>query len=79
MKRLEGVQQAFASSFGVDAAKITEATIPDDVKKWDSLGHMTLVAALEENFGLEFEVEEIMEMATVAAILEILKNKGVPE
>lgn len=79
MKRLEGVQKAFASSFGVDPAKITPATVPEDVKKWDSLGHMTLVAALEENFGLQFEVDEIMEMATVAAILSILEAKGVPE
>ncbi len=76
MSRLEGVQKAFASSFGVDPARITEATLPEDVKKWDSLGHMTLVAALEENFGLQFEVEEIMEMATVEAILKILAAKG---
>lgn len=53
--------------------------MPEDVKKWDSLGHMTLVAALEERFGLQFEVDEIMEMATVAAILSILAAKGVAE
>jgi acyl carrier protein len=79
VSRLEGVQQAFASSFGVDPDKITAATVPEEVKKWDSLGHMTLVAALEERFGLQFEVDEIMEMATVAAILSILEAKGVKE
>ena len=38
---------------------------------------MNLVAEMEKEFGIQFEVDEIMEMATVEKIVEILNNKGI--
>jgi acyl carrier protein len=77
MTVVERVGKSFAEAFGVPAASITEKTTPQEVQKWDSIGHMNLVAAMEAEFGLQFEVDEIMEMATVAKILEILAKRGV--
>jgi len=76
MTTLERVANVFNAAFAAPVESITEETTPDDVPKWDSLGHMSMVALLEKEFGLQFEVDEIMEMATVRRILEILAKKG---
>ncbi len=74
---VERLAAVFEQTFAHDAARFHPDTVPDDVRKWDSIGHMNLVAAMEAAFGVEFEVDEIMEMVDVRKILEILANKGV--
>ena len=49
---------------------------PEDVLRWDSLGHMTLVMDLEDAFGVHFEVDEITEMSSAQKIIEQLRAKG---
>jgi acyl carrier protein len=77
MTTLSRVASVFSQAFAVPAEDITSKTVPDDVAKWDSLGHMNMVSVLEKEFGLQFEVDEIMEMATVQNILDVLARKGI--
>ena len=45
--------------------------------EWDSIGHMCLITALEEEFGVEFEPDEIMGISSFEKGIEVLKNKGI--
>jgi len=76
MAILDRVGKVFEGVFGFDSHEVTMDTVPDDVEKWDSLGHMNMVEALEKEFGVQFEVDEIMEMASVDKIVETIQNKG---
>jgi len=73
------VGKVFSEAFAVPAESITSQTLPDDVPKWDSLGHMNMVSVLEREFGTQFEIDEIMEMASVQNILDILAKKGITD
>jgi acyl carrier protein len=77
MSLVDRVAQVFAKTLNYDAGRFSPATVPEDVPGWDSVGHMNLVAKLEEEFGQQFEVDDIMEMSTGAKIVEILRAKGV--
>ena len=79
MAVVDDLAKIFADTFAHDEARFSAETVPDDVKKWDSIGHMTMVAAMEEHFGVQFEVDEIMEMVDVKKILEILDGKGIKD
>lgn len=79
MSVLDELAKIFEETFAHDRSRFSSATVPDDVKKWDSIGHMSMVAAMEEKFGVQFEVDEIMEMVDVKRILEILAGKGVKD
>ena len=57
---------------GVDITKINEESSPDSIEEWDSLMHMNLVLALEEEFGVEFSEEQIVEMMNVELIITTL-------
>lgn len=76
MLTIQRIARVFSEAFNVPADQVSANTVPDDVEKWDSLGHITMVNALQSEFGVEFEIEEIMEMATVSKILEILAVHG---
>lgn len=75
-KQFEQVCTAFNAAFGTDPLKIGPESVPADIPGWDSLGHVRLVAELEKAFGTTFEVDEVMEMEDVAAILRLLVAKG---
>jgi acyl carrier protein len=48
---------------------------PDDVERWDSVGHVMLVVALEKEFSIQFEVDEIMEFTSFGAILAAVERR----
>jgi acyl carrier protein len=72
---LPRVQKAFSSAFEVEPASITINTVPADVNAWDSMGHVTLASSLEQEFNLNFDVDELMEMENVREIVRIVQSK----
>jgi acyl carrier protein len=79
MTAYDRVASVFEKTFDFDPKRFLAELAPEDVTNWDSIGHMNLVAALEEEFNLQFEVDEIMEMSSPQKILDILKARGVLE
>jgi len=53
---------------------ITEEWSPRTVEGWDSLGHMNLMLALEEEFGVQFSDERILQLLSVGAIVQALRE-----
>jgi acyl carrier protein len=48
-----------------------------DIPEWDSVGHMGLVAALEDEFGIELDVDDIIDMSSYEVGQKILVKYGV--
>jgi acyl carrier protein len=72
MKIKEKVISIFKQVFDAD---VTEQTSQQDIEKWDSLGHLNLVVALEEEFDVSFEPKDITEMISVKINFIIAKKK----
>jgi acyl carrier protein len=72
---LKQIQTAFNLAFGVAPESVTIDTTPRDIPAWDSMGHVTLVSSLEQAFGLNFDVDEVMEMENVRQIVRIVEAK----
>lgn len=49
----------------------------EQVSAWDSLRHMDLVATIEEEYGVLFDMDEILEMQSFENIEAALRSKGV--
>ena len=47
----------------------------DTEKLWESITHVEIVIALEEEFDISFEQEEIAQMTSVSKIIELVGNK----
>lgn len=51
---------------------VSDSLSPQDVKGWDCLGHVRLLARLQEELGIEFEVDEIMRTGSSVEIKKLL-------
>ncbi len=69
LRRMNGV---FCDVFDDDNLVISEKTIADDIEDWDSLSHITLVAALEREFGVQFDLKEIAKLVDVGGMVELI-------
>ena len=67
------VCQIAADIFNVESAGLSLETSSTSIESWDSMQHLNLVLALEQEFGVAFEPEEIEAMTTVAAIVEVIE------
>jgi acyl carrier protein len=66
-----------AAVFGIAESDITEDASPDTIEAWDSLRHMSLVLALEEEFGVEFTDDQTVEMLNIKLIKAILSEHAI--
>ena len=69
------VRGIIADVLEVSIASISPDSSPETVDTWDSVHHLNLVLALEQEFGLQFEPEEIDQMKDMQRILAILGSK----
>jgi acyl carrier protein len=71
------VREIVSSVFNVPIEQVTLTTSHDTVKNWDSANIISLLLALESEFGITLNVDEATNLLSVQAILDILHKKGV--
>jgi len=71
----ERVRGIAADVLQVPATQITLESSTESVETWDSVHHLNLVLALEQEFDLQFEPEEMDQMHSISHIVNVLENK----
>jgi acyl carrier protein len=69
------IKRVLAEAFGVSSEQIELESSPESIPAWDSLQHMNMVLALEEEFDLRFGLEEIEHLVSVRHIVERIDEK----
>ena len=72
---LNRVQHILADIFHVPVEQITLMSSPDTIENWDSLNHLNLVLAIEQEFGVQLMPEEIDQLLSVESIMVLLDEK----
>jgi acyl carrier protein len=70
----EKVIQVLVNVFQVSAGKISTKTTSDDVEKWDSMNHINMILALEQEFGIRYDEEQVVSMLSVGEIIDATKG-----
>lgn len=71
------LEELLAELLQIPVTKVTPELTMKDLDVWDSLKHMEVIAALEQQFELQFSFDEIVSMLSVGDIKRVLSNKGV--
>lgn len=72
------VRLVMAKVLEVDESDISDDSTPENLYQWDSLRHMAIVTALEQEFGLSFSTEEIWGLLSFEALCEAVREKASP-
>jgi acyl carrier protein len=71
------IEILMADLFNLNSKDITDSLAMANTDGWDSLKHMELIVSIEETFGVELTIEEIVAMQTLKDIKKILKEKSI--
>lgn len=64
-----------AKMLNVPQSQITRDSSRENVETWDSLKHLHLMLALEEEFGIEFSDDEMSELGGAGRLLDAVAAK----
>lgn len=76
MNNLERYKAAFKTALQIEESVI-EGLVYQGVDSWDSVGHMNLVAELEDEFDIMMETDDIIDFSSYEKGIEILGKYGI--
>jgi acyl carrier protein len=71
------LRDIFVGSLGLDTAADVESLRYRDIPQWDSLGHMGLVAAIEREFDIQLDTDQVIDLSSFEAAEAMLRKFGV--
>lgn len=71
----EKILLIFRDVFDDDEMVLNEKMTADDVDGWDSLQNITILAAIEEEFGIKFQIAETRHLVNVGALVDLVVSK----
>lgn len=70
------LEEVFRDVFDDDSITLYEDTTADDIDDWDSIEHITLIAAVEQEFGIKFTMGEVSGMKDVGEMVTIISQRA---
>ena len=75
MDLTERLTKVFRQVFQNDSIVLNPNLTADDVDEWDSFSHINLIIAIEIEFGIEFNQNEIQNFENVGALMQCISDK----
>ena len=66
------LKEIFSEILEVEESALNDDFNPEDCPLWDSMNNLRLITAIEEEFGVQFSMEEIGAMVTFGMVKENL-------
>ena len=69
------LNEVFRDVFDDDDITVTDSTTADDIEGWDSFEHINLLASVEQEFGMKFNMGQVVSMKNVGEMADIILAK----
>ena len=77
MSNKDKYNEAFKEIFEIEDEQLTDDLEYQSIDTWDSVGHMSLMAALEDEFDIMLEMDDIIDFGSYATGIKTLEKYGV--
>ena len=71
----ETLNGVFQDVFDDESITVNDETTSDDIVDWDSLEHINLIAAVEQEFGVKFNMGQVVSMKNVGEMVDIILSQ----
>ena len=71
----ERLNNVFRDIFDDDSIVVKPETTSNDIEDWDSLEHINLIVAIEQEFGMKFNMNEVTSMKNVGEMVDIILSR----
>ncbi|MEV4051361.1 MULTISPECIES: acyl carrier protein [Amycolatopsis] len=66
------LREVFVEALDLDGGVDVENLKYRDIEAWDSVGHMALVAAIEDEFDVEFDTDQVIDMSSFKVAVDMV-------
>lgn len=74
-KAFEKLNDIFRNNFDDDEIELKEETSSADIADWDSLEQINLVVAIQDTFGVKFNIDEVNAIKNVGKMVDFILEK----
>ena len=71
----ETLNGVFQDVFDDASITVNDNTTSEDIEDWDSLEHINLIAAVEQEFGIKFNMGQVVTMKNVGEMVDIILSQ----
>lgn len=71
----ETLNGVFQDVFDDESIEVHDETTSDEIEDWDSLEHINLIAAVEQEFGVKFNMGQVVSMKNVGEMVDIILSQ----
>ena len=72
----ERLNAVFRDVFDDEEITVTDATTAADIPAWDSLTHITLIAEVQDEFGVEFSMKDVVALKNVGQMADLIEREA---
>lgn len=72
----EKLTELVSELFDIDPPLINDELTPEDVDQWDSLNHLRLVTAAEQEFGIKLSTAEIESITSLGVLRQLIEQSA---
>lgn len=73
---LDRLTEVFRVTFGDETIVLEPAMTADDIAGWDSVTHITLIYAIEDEFGFKFSTRDLESLACVGDLIDVVTRRA---
>ena len=77
MNNKQKYDQVFIESFSIDESVLGDDLVYNTIQAWDSIGHMEMIAGIEDAFDIMMETDDIIDFSSYKKGFELLAKYGV--
>ena len=70
----EKLTEVFRDVFDDESIELAETTTAADIEDWDSLSHIMLLSAVEDDFGIKFDMKAVQGLKDVGAMVDLIQE-----
>jgi len=70
----EQLYDIISKTLDISVDSISDELAAGSIPQWDSLQHVVLISAIESNFGIQIDVDALIEIEDVSDLLDIVEN-----
>ena len=67
--------EVFRDVFDDESIELSETTTAADIEDWDSLTHIMLLSAVEDDFGIKFDMKAVQGLKDVGAMVDLIQEE----
>lgn len=77
MSNLDRYNKVFVECFSISADVLNSEFVYQGITAWDSIGHMSLITLLENEFDIMIEMDDVIDFGSYTIGIEILKKYNI--